>query len=194
MNELIQLIKIIDSDMVSQLNSYIDTLTFLPCPIFDNGSEIMSAGRTSNGLVLKEDIDIVKKFHQAINEGLSEYKKRIENIHGNFSFYPVPGAEKTNSWRESIQILQYEKSQEYKFHHDTANNPKMKEYHRKISVIVYLSQDFTGGATSFTFTKIKPPAGYAIIFPSNWCYPHAGEPVINGVKRVAVTWYYSEQV
>tara|TARA_B100000927_G_scaffold190112_1_gene153246 strand:+ start:1815 stop:2399 length:585 start_codon:yes stop_codon:yes gene_type:complete len=192
MNELIQLIKVIDSDILSELNSYIDTLTFSPCPIFDDKSEILSVGRTSTGLVLDNEVDIVKKFHHSINNGLVEYKRRIEKIHGNFSYYPVPGAENTKSWREPIQILQYEKTQEYKFHHDTIDNPQIKEYYRKISVIVYLTDDFSGGATAFTFSKLKPPPGYAIIFPSNWCYPHAGEPVTDGMKRVAVTWYYSE--
>ena len=28
------------------------------------------------------------------------------------------------------------------------------------------------------------------MFPSNWCYPHSGQPVTEGKKRVAVTWYY----
>ena len=41
---------------------------------------------------------------------------------------------------------------------------------------------------------VKPEPGYALIFPSNWCYPHAGMPVTEGTKRVAVTWYYVKQV
>ena len=41
---------------------------------------------------------------------------------------------------------------------------------------------------------VKPEPGYALIFPSNWCYPHAGMPVTKGTKRVAVTWYYVNQV
>mgnify|MGYP003316373665 FL=1 len=37
----------------------------------------------------------------------------------------------------------------------------------------------------------KPSPGQALIFPSNWCYPHSGDPVELGIKKVAVTWYYS---
>tara|TARA_B100001115_G_scaffold50733_1_gene37511 strand:+ start:555 stop:908 length:354 start_codon:yes stop_codon:yes gene_type:complete len=114
-------------------------------------------------------------------------------IHNNFSYYPVPGGHQTRSWREGIQILQYEKTQEYKFHHDAAFNREQEEYHRQISVITYLSEGFKGGGTAFPHTTYKPKPGYALIFPSNWCYPHAGEPVEEGRKRVAVTWYYVVQ-
>ena len=56
-----------------------------------------------------------------------------------------------------------------------------------------LNEGFKGGGTSFLHSTFKPKSGYALIFPSNWCYPHAGEPVEDGVKRVAVTWYYVVQ-
>jgi len=193
MNELIQLIKVIDSDILSELNSYIDTLTFSPCPIFNDKSEILSAGRTSTGLVLDDEVDITKKLHVKMNEGLDEYRRRVGKIHDIFSYYPIPGGVGTRSWRERIQILQYEKTQEYKFHHDAATNPEIQEYHRKISVITYLSDGFIGGGTAFPHATFKPKPGYAIIFPSNWCYPHAGEPVKEGRKRVAVTWWYVNQ-
>ena len=29
-----------------------------------------------------------------------------------------------------------------------------------------------------------------LFFPSNWCFPHSGQKVLSGKKRVAVTWYY----
>ena len=51
------------------------------------------------------------------------------------------------------------------------------------------------GLTAFACpaSDLIPKPGYALIFPSNWCYPHAGEPVESGIKRVAVTWYYVNQ-
>ena len=104
----------------------------------------------------------------------------------------MPGGYNTYSWREGIQVLQYKKNQEYKFHHDVADHKERKEFYRTISVIVYLTDDFKGGGTLFPHTLFKPKPGYALIFPSNWCYPHAGEPVTEGIKRVAVTWYYVE--
>ena len=196
MNDLIQVIKILDQDDVNKLNSHIDTLQFKPSLVFDTGGDgvkVDNFTRTSTVAPLNDNNEITQEFHEKINRGLDEYKRRLVKIHNNFSYYPVPGGIDTRSWREGIQILQYEKSQEYKFHHDSAIRREQEQYHRQISVIVYLSEDFKGGGTSFIHTTYKPKPGYALIFPSNWCFPHAGEPVEEGRKRVAVTWYYVVQ-
>tara|TARA_R100001510_G_C7638624_1_gene196446 strand:+ start:1038 stop:1628 length:591 start_codon:yes stop_codon:yes gene_type:complete len=195
MNELIQIIKLIEPIEVDELNKHIDSLDFNRNSVFgDKGdTSIVDSIRTSTGTSLDDNHEITQKFHAKMNKGLDEYKRRVEKIHYNFSYYPIPGGERTRSWREGIQILQYEKTQEYKFHHDAAQRREQEEYHRKISVITYLTEDFKGGGTAFPHATYKPKPGYALIFPSNWCYPHAGEPVEDGVKRVAVTWYYVEQ-
>ena len=196
MNDLIQVIKILDQHDVDKLNSHIDMLEFNQSSVFDTGGDgvkVDNLTRTSTVAPLDENHEITKEFHEKINRGLDEYKKRLVKIHNNFSYYPVPGGIDTRSWREGIQILQYEKTQEYKFHHDSAIRREQEQYHRQISVIVYLSEDFKGGGTAFIHTTYKPKPGYALIFPSNWCFPHAGEPVEEGRKRVAVTWYYVVQ-
>ena len=191
MNELIQIIKILEKEEVEQVNKYVDTLNFQGCTVFGKGTEQdISSIRTSTGTTLNENHSVTINLHNKINEGLVEYKRRVEKIHQNFSYYPMPGGVSTTSWREGIQVLQYEKTQEYRFHHDVADDRELKEYHRQISVIVYLTDGFTGGGTAFPHTTYKPKPGYALMFPSNWCYPHAGEPVETGIKRVAVTWYY----
>jgi len=195
MNDLIQIIKILEPSELKDLNDYIDTLKFERNQVFgETGSDTKVDNiRTSSGTALLESHELTINFHNKINLGLDEYKRRVQNIHHNFSFYPVPGGYGTKSWREGIQILQYEKSQEYKFHHDVADYKEKQEFYRTISVIVYLTDDFEGGGTSFPHVTYKPKPGYALIFPSNWCYPHAGEPVTEGIKRVAVTWYYVER-
>ena len=58
------------------------------------------------------------------------------------------------------------------------------------TLIIPLNDDFEGGGTAFTHKTFKPKKGEAIIFPSNWCYLHQGNPVTSGTKRVIVTWYY----
>ena len=195
MNDLIQIIKILEPSELKDLNQFIDTLKFGRNQVFGTkGDEVVDSSiRTSTGTSLVDSHELTINFHNKINLGLDEYKRRVQNIHHNFSFYPVPGGCGTKSWREGIQILQYEKSQEYKFHHDAATRQEQKEYHRKISVIVYLNDGFKGGGTSFVHKTYKPQPGYALIFPSNWCYPHAGQVVEEGRKRVAVTWYYVER-
>ena len=95
-------------------------------------------------------------------------------IHPTFDGYPVPGGFMTTSNRELIQVLEYVKNQKYNFHTDASPQPNSKEYHRKISIILYLSDDFEGGGQNLYMKNYKPPVGHALIFPSNWCFPHTG--------------------
>ena len=197
MNDLIQIIKFLDDDQLNMINTYIDTLTFEPNQVFSAKDEegdlkCDTTMRSSTGTFLDDDVEECQILHSSMNNGLDEYKRRVEKIHPNFSNYPVPGAYKTSSWRETIQVLEYTKGQEYKFHHDASVLPHLREYHRKISIIVYLKESEIGGGTAFPHTSFKPKPGYGLVFPSNWCYPHSGEPVERGKKRVAVTWYYVE--
>ena len=192
MNDLIQVIKVLDEKDLKVINDHIDTLSFRPSTVLDNGrgNKVDSKWRTSTGTTLNDSDDATCLLHKKINAALVEYKERISLISDNFKGYPVPGGYYTDSHREGIQILEYTSNQEYKSHHDAATNPNIKEYHRKISVIVYLTDKFTGGHTTFTHCKYRPETGHALIFPSNWCYPHSGAPVLEGKKRIAVTWYY----
>ena len=196
MNDLIQAVKILNGAEVKKVNQYVDTLDFQDNTVFGGVGEDSKTNtdiRSSTGVTLDDNHEMTNIIHTAMNNGLDEYKRRVQKIHPNFSYYPIPGAVGTRSWREGIQILDYKKGQEYKFHHDAATDPRLNEYHRKISIILYLEEATKGGGTSFAHLGIKPKPGYALIFPSNWCYPHAGEPVYAGKKRVAVTWYYVEK-
>jgi hypothetical protein len=139
---------------------------------------------------MNEEHEATQLLHQRINESLLVYKEEVIKINEMFQYYPVPGGYDTTCYREAIQVLEYHPDQEYKFHHDTSNNQNVKEYHRQISVVVYLNDDFTGGGTEFSHQTFKPLAGYGLFFPSNWCFPHSGQKVLSGKKRVAVTWYY----
>ena len=39
--------------------------------------------------------------------------------------------------------------------------------------IVYLTEGFTGGGTKHLLIHINVASKQALMFPSNWCYPHA---------------------
>ena len=194
MDGLIQIIKVLDEDEVNEINSYADThLSFTRSTTFDGMKTKIHAGRTSVECSLKEDDEITKKLHLKLNEALIEYTQRILNIHPGFNSHPLPGAPDTTSHREALRIIQYEAGQHYGFHHDQGTMRSREEYHREISVILYLTDDFEGGETSFVHSNFKPKKGEAIIFPSNWCFVHQGNPVIKGKKRIAVTWIYSTE-
>jgi len=192
MNELIQTIQILNEDELKIINKYIDELTFVENTVFDSDgkSRTDTSVRSSLGSSMNEEHEATILLHQRINESLLVYKERVIPINSMFQYYPVPAGYSTTCHREAIQVLEYSPNQEYKFHHDTSNDPNSKEYHRQISVVLYLNNEFEGGGTEFPHQTFKPSPGYGLLFPSNWCFPHSGQKVLFGKKRVAVTWYY----
>ena len=192
MNELIQQIKILDKKELKEINHYLDNCSFFQNTVFDsNGkSRTDTSVRSSLGATMDEEHQATKLLHNRINESLLVYKERVIPINSMFQYYPVPIGYSTTCYREAIQVLEYSPNQEYKFHHDTSNDPNSKEYHRQISIVLYLNGSFEGGGTEFPHNTYKPSPGYGLIFPSNWCFPHSGQKVLSGKKRVAVTWYY----
>ena len=195
MNELIQVVQVLTPDEVLLVNKELDKKEFIVSSIgFVDGEtgepRVDSDIRSSSGCYLLDDEKAAQIIHKGMNNALLEYRKRLMEIHPTFDGYPVPGGFMTTSNRELIQVLEYVKNQKYAWHIDASPQPNSKEYHRKISVILYLSEDFEGGSTKFVHEEYKPPMGHALIFPSNWCFPHTGTRVTEGKKRVAVTWYY----
>tara|TARA_B100000131_G_scaffold32788_2_gene30444 strand:+ start:3159 stop:3824 length:666 start_codon:yes stop_codon:yes gene_type:complete len=192
MNELIQIIDVLNKEDLKLIDEYTDSIEYTNCRVLDDeGGYRNGEGRTSEGHDLNEDNSITRLLHLNMNKGLDRYKQKISKINPIFSYFPVPGGFDTDCYRDPIQILKYSKGQEYKFHHDTGRSKNEPEYFRHISIILYLKTADIGGGTSFIHKTFKPSPGQALIFPSNWCYPHSGDPVEEGIKKVAVTWYYS---
>jgi prolyl 4-hydroxylase len=107
---------------------------------------------------------------------------------------------------EALQVVKYQPNGYYKEHHDSCcdNNDTCNDFikrggQRIKTVLIYLNDDFTEGATYFPVLnkKYKPPKYSAIIFNPlavncNKCHPkalHAGLPVASGVKYVANLWF-----
>ena len=60
-----------------------------------------------------------------------------------------------------------------------------------LSIIVCLNEDYTGGdLIFFDDFKISLKTGDAVIFPSNFMYPHAVAPVEEGTRYSIVSWGY----
>lgn len=193
-NPYIQIVPTLSASELEAVNRYFDTAD-LPrgkSTVFSGNSfREDTTIRSSEGFCLKEDNSITKLLGDSINTALLEYQDRLHKIH------PVlvnqnmaPGVTGTSSHREAIQILEYKPGQQYKFHYDQNWSQKEPTYFRTVSVVLYLNSGFEGGGTQFIDQIYKPNAGEALIFPSNWCFPHSGQLVTDGMKRVAVTWYY----
>jgi predicted 2-oxoglutarate/Fe(II)-dependent dioxygenase YbiX len=62
---------------------------------------------------------------------------------------------------------------------------------RTVSCSINLNDNFKGGEFSFFDNKFKYSLkkGSAIMFPSNFQYPHSIQPVIDGTRYSIVTWF-----
>jgi len=112
----------------------------------------------------------------------------------------VTGVPKVNY--ESFQILEYQKNQFYRMHHDSsAGTDDTPAGHRIMTFFLYLSDVEEGGATRFSRLGIdvKPKKGKALVWPSvmndnpqMWdrrMY-HEARDVIRGEKRAANHWIH----
>ena len=101
----------------------------------------------------------------------------------------------TFEWYERPQILRYSTGGKYDPHADAEHlNAEtkiwMRSLDRDISVLLYLNEDYEGGAVSFDkfAFKIQPKAGMLLAFPSDHRYLHAALPVTRGTRYVIVSW------
>jgi predicted 2-oxoglutarate/Fe(II)-dependent dioxygenase YbiX len=83
-------------------------------------------------------------------------------------------------------ILKYEVGGFFKPHIDSKFG-----INRIVSCSFALNDNFTGGEFAFFGQKVKytVPKGAALLFPSNFLYPHEVLPVTNGTRYSVVTWF-----
>ncbi len=195
MKQFIQNLPVLNASELKIINKHIDNLDFSPNTVFDSNGNFREDNniRTSTGACMQEYNSVTMLLHEKINAALLVYRDKLLEHNLVLDRYPVIGGNGTSSYREEIQILEYTKEQKYKWHYDACTDPNSKFYHRQISLVLYLKDNFEGGATVFKMLpkqKFRPKAGRGLFFPSNWCFTHCSQPVISGKKRVAVTWYY----
>lgn len=116
-------------------------------------------------------------------------KHFIEVANNNLFHYEL------NSWAEKIQYTVYdENNSHYKWHHDCMESINKNQI-RKLSISLFLSSpdDYEGGEFQIMhmgeskMLTMKPPLGYAIIFPSTT--KHRVRPVKSGKRISLVGWY-----
>jgi hypothetical protein len=193
-NPLIQIVPTLSPSEVDSVNHFLDNngASRQNHTVFSGDSfRVDTSVRSSQGFTLLEENTITQLLGESINKALLVYTDRLAQVHPSYVACTLaPGASGTRSHREGIQILEYSAGQEYKFHYDQNWDRRQETFYRTISVVLYLNSEFEGGGTEFPEAVYKPKPGEALVFPSTWCFPHSGQPVISGMKRVAVTWYY----
>jgi len=103
---------------------------------------------------------------------------------------------------ESYQILEYQKDQFYRMHHDSSSGKDdSASGHRILTFFLYLSDVEEGGATRFSKLNldVKPKKGRALVWPSvtndnpdlwDKRMYHEARDVIRGEKRAANHWIH----
>jgi len=84
------------------------------------------------------------------------------------------------------ELLRYETGQFYIQHVDS-----FKGGYRSVSCSLALNDDYEGGEFGFFDREliIKAPKGGAVLFPSNFMYPHEIIPVTKGTRYSIITWF-----
>lgn len=87
---------------------------------------------------------------------------------------------------EGWRCLRYDKKGHYKPHSDGDTGT----LNRRVSVLIYLNDNYEGGELVFPFQKItiKPKKGMIALFPSGFTHVHSSEPIKKGVKYALVSW------
>jgi predicted 2-oxoglutarate/Fe(II)-dependent dioxygenase YbiX len=121
------------------------------------------------------DLDAIKITEEKIRPILYDCVKQYSN------YYDIVIAKD-----EGLGLLKYESYDKYEFHSDYG--PGMN---RTVSCLIYLNPgEYEGGGTTFKHFNytINPESPSLVLFPSNYPYLHAAEPVSKGVKYIVVTW------
>jgi len=84
------------------------------------------------------------------------------------------------------ELLRYETGQFYTQHVDS-----FKARPRAVSCSFALNDDYVGGEFGFFDRElvVKAPKGGAVLFPSNFMYPHEIMPVTSGTRYSIITWF-----
>lgn len=88
-------------------------------------------------------------------------------------------------WHDMYGILKYGSGQFFTNHIDDH-----QDYHRRVSTVYYLNDNYTGGEINFPRFNItfKPKANQMILFPSTYVYNHSVSQVVEGERYAVVSW------
>lgn len=175
----------LDADQCRSLTEYANTRHAEPLMIVD------TAATTTNNVVKKldpgrvtEQVDLGPE--QAQLNGLVR-KALLEVIE--------PEIQAEIEWFERPQLLRYRAGGFYKGHADSeqldvSSTTWKKVLDRDVSLLLYLNDEYTGGALSFPRFRylLRPKPGMLVFFPSDNRYYHSAEPVLSGIRYAIVSW------
>jgi len=132
-----------------------------------NGQEVAKEVRNNDRIFFDD-----KKLAESLFEKISPYlPKEIDG----WNLY---------SLNDRFRFYRYENEQYFKWHRDGSFKRTYYEV-SKITFMIYLNDDYTGGETEFSGFKVQPKAGSALLFPHKLM--HQGSKLSSGIKYVLRT-------
>jgi len=181
--KLEEFIKVFD-DVMSEdvcdliLNEYMNSGEWAPTTIasgIDKNIRSCTEIELSKSEIIEKNIDRRTNIDNLIHNSVSEIIQIYSNICPFFNVNIDTG----------YQLLKYEEGEFYTQHTDS-----FIEQQRSLSCSIQLNEDYDGGEFAF-FDRdmmIRSKKGSAIVFPSNFMYPHEIMPVIKGTRYSIITW------
>jgi hypothetical protein len=162
------------------LKEYVDSDDWSPTRL--SGGRVDDQVRSCNVIALSHQFIIQKNpeirsnIDKKLFESASLAMKSYHNDFNNFAIEIDTGYE----------LLRYQEGQFYLQHTDS-----FKEQQRSVSCSFQLNDDYEGGEFAFFDREvmIRAPKGSAIMFPSNFMYPHEIMPVTKGTRYSIITWF-----
>lgn len=136
------------------------------------------------------NVDVIELSHRSILQKNLKVRSKIEqtlfaagfnvvrHYQGLFPFCRIVEG-------QGFELLRYHAGGFYRTHTDS-----FKRVPRSLSCSFALNDDFGGGDWSFfcgDYT-LRPPKGSAVLFPSNFLFPHEILEVTGGTRYAVVTW------
>ena len=129
---------------------------------------------------LKESLDVEKRNY------------KISNMTLNISNLPYEGKRFSERVSESTIINNSMINEVCRIFWASPSTDNFDFFPRVLSCSLILNDDYEGGDFAFFGGEYIVPkkAGSAVVFPSNFCFPHAVLPVTEGDRHAIITWIH----
>tara|TARA_R100001129_G_scaffold130478_1_gene92331 strand:- start:303 stop:839 length:537 start_codon:yes stop_codon:yes gene_type:complete len=139
---------------------------------------------TGGGKINSHRNCLIKKLDPLFNSEISNIFMKVFKLYiKEFRFFDSVKGD-TTGWDHVLYLGS--KSQEYKEHVDFSHAKQP----RILTCSLILNDNYNGGDFSFFEGEyiVTKKSCSAVVFPSNFCFPHAITPVSNGDRHAIITW------
>ena len=137
--------------------------------------------KNSNERVKMDDVWVEQNmpFYDDIKKGVLKTMKEYSKHHKRFNCIH----------HTDFRINRYSEGGFMSNHVDNIHHSHGQDYgYPQVSVLLYLNEDYEGGEFFVAEEVFLPEKGSAIIFPSNFMYPHEAKVVTKGTRWSIVSW------